>query len=497
MQIHISRDDPCKVKADGLVVTMTTSDALPRALRSLDEALDGQLSLYVDSGDFTGKSGQMVRFPASGIGAERVLLVGLGKDGEVTSETLRAAAGRAIRSLARSKGKLAAFIAPSTRRIKSEGVGQALAEGAILGTYTFERYKTGKTETPELDRLNILTADAKQVGGLRKGAKLGAVLAESTNLARDLSNEPGSVLTPEAMAKQARTMGRDTGLKVSIYGPKELEKHEMGGILAVGRGSANSPRLIIMEHGAPTRGARRRKRVALVGKGITFDTGGVSLKPGAAMDEMKHDMSGGGAVIGAMRAIALLKLPLHVIGIVAAAENAPDGNAYLPGDIVKTASGKTIEVLNTDAEGRIVLSDALHYAREQEPDAIIDLATLTGACVVALGDACCAVMGNDDKLVDKIQRAGDRAHERAWPMPLWSEHKKAVEGTVGDIKNTGGRAAGTLTAGAFLSNFVGDIPWAHLDIAGTAWTTRERPYNAKGATGFGVRLLLELLRSWK
>jgi leucyl aminopeptidase len=267
----------------------------------------------------------------------------------------------------------------------------------------------------------------------------------------------------------------------------------------VGRGSVNPPRLIVLEHGAPKRGAkpaRKRPTLAFVGKGITFDSGGISIKPAASMDEMKHDMSGGAAVLGALRAAALLDLPFHIVGLVPAAQNMPDGHAYVPGDIVKSAQGKTIEVLNTDAEGRIVLSDALHHATSYKPDAIIDLATLTGACLVALGEVACAVLGNDEKLIAKVRAAADATHERAWPLPLWEEHKNAIKGTVGDIVNTGGRNGGVSTAAAFLSHFVGETPWAHLDIAGTAWATKEMPY-AKGATGFGVRLLIELVRRWK
>ena len=326
--------------------------------------------------------------------------------------------------------------------------------------------------------------------------KQGCIAAESARLARDLSNEPGSVHTPAWMADQARKLGREVGLKVKVLAERELEREKMQGILSVGRGSANPPRLIVLEHNAPASGARRRPTLALVGKGITFDSGGISIKPAANMHEMKHDMSGGAAVFGAMRGAALLGLPQHLVGIVPAAQNMPGASAYLPGDIVRAASGKTIEVLNTDAEGRVVLADALHHAQSFKPDAIVDLATLTGACVIALGSACCAVMGNNERLIKRVQAAGDRSHERAWPLPLWDEHKKQIKGDVGDIKNTGGREAGASTAGAFLSHFVGATPWAHLDIAGTAWTTREQPYCVKGATGFGVRLLLELLRDW-
>jgi leucyl aminopeptidase len=374
----------------------------------------------------------------------------------------------------------------------------------VLGAYRFDKYKTGNDAPTPLEHATLLAADARQVTALRRGAAFGRTIAEASNFTRDLSNEPGGACTPEHLASEARKMARSHGLRVTVFGEKELTREKMGGILAVGRGSAHPPRLIALEYGsAPKKAAkgkgsaRKPPTLVFVGKGITFDSGGISIKPAANMDEMKHDMSGGAAVLGAMRAISDLSLPVHAVGIVAAAQNMPDGNAYVPGDVIRSARGKTIEVLNTDAEGRIVLSDALHYATSFEPDAIIDLATLTGACLVALGDVACAVLGNDEKLADKVRAAGEVTHERAWPLPLWDEHKTAIKGTVGDIVNTGGRNGGVSTAAAFLSHFVGETPWAHLDIAGVAWTTKETPYYAKGATGFGVRLLVELARNWK
>ena len=284
----------------------------------------------------------------------------------------------------------------------------------------------------------------------------------------------------------------------------ELKKRKMGAILAVGGGSANPPRLVVMEHNAQRnargrkKGGRRLPTICLIGKGITFDSGGISIKPSPGMDEMKHDMSGAATVVGAMRAIALLNLPLHVVGILAAAENLPSGTAYRPGDVVTTASKKTIEVLNTDAEGRVVLADALHYAHtEYEPVAMVDLATLTGACVVALGKAASGLFGNNDRLVEHIRRAGEATAERMWPMPLFEEHRKAVKSQIADVKNTAGREAGSSTAAAFLQAFVGDTPWVHLDIAGTGWTGKTGAYQPRGATGVGVRMLLEALRTWK
>ncbi len=495
MEVSVRRSDPLDVACDALVVPLLKSDRVPRVLRALDTALDGLIGNYLAAGDLSGKAEEVLSVPTRGIEAARVIFVGLGPDKEIDAEGLRRAAGRAVGALAKAKADRAAFLVPSLRRVAAPRVGQALSEGLALGSYRFDKYKTIDESPPELASCELIPLDERQAADVRKGTRVGQIIGESTNFARDLSNEPGSVHTPAWLAQQARNLGRELALRVSVLAEAELRKEKMGAILAVGRGSAHPPRLIVLEYGQKT-ASRSRPTIALVGKGITFDSGGISIKPAAAMDEMKHDMSGGAAVLGAMRAIALLKLPLRVVGIVAAAQNMPDGEAYLPGDVVTSASGKTIEILNTDAEGRVVLADALHYASRFKPTAVIDLATLTGACVIALGSECCGVMGNDEKLIGKLRSAGDRSHERAWPLPLWDEHRKQVKGTVGDVKNTAGRHAGTSTAGAFLSYFVDDTPWVHLDIAGTAWTNKDQAYCVRGATGFGVRLLLELLREW-
>ncbi len=403
MQIEIQRKDATVASGDAVVIPLTKSDAPPRALSALDDSVGGVVARVYAAGDFTGKSSEVLSFPVSGIAAKRLVLVGLGDEKELTAESLRAAAGRAAKALARAKAKRGALVVPTFRRVKAEEGARALVEGFVLGAYRFDKYKSGNDRPPTLEGITLLAPDARQLAALRRGAKLGQVLAESANFARDLSNEPGATCTPEHLASEARKLGRANGLKVTVFAEKELEREKMAGILTVGRGSAHPPRLIVLEHGAPAKSARKRPRLAFVGKAITFDSGGISIKPSASMDEMKHDMSGGAAVLGAMRAVALLDLPCHVIGIVAAAQNMPDGNAYVPGDIIRSAQGKTIEVLNTDAEGRIVLSDALHHATSYKPDAIIDLATLTGACLVALGDVACAVLGNDEKLIGKVR----------------------------------------------------------------------------------------------
>lgn len=492
MQIEVTRGDPATLEVDAIVVPLAKAKKVPAYARSLDKALHGALQHYLDAEAFEGGASEHTGFPATGIGSPHVVLIGLGEERSLNSKNVRNAIGRAVMTLTRRKKARVAILAPSLRRLDAKATGQAIAEGAVLGGYRFDAYRTLDDQPEGLKKVSVLAAES-QVQGLRNGVKTGLAIGESVCAARNLSNEPGSVATPIFLAKRAREFAKDAGLKAKIFTERELERQKMGAILAVGRGSANPPRLIVLEHGEP---GRRRPTIALVGKGITFDTGGISIKPAGGMDEMKGDMSGGAAVLGAMRACGLLKLPLHVVGIVAAAENKPDGDAYLPGDVITTAAGITLEILNTDAEGRVVLSDALHHATSFDPEAIIDLATLTGAKIVALGKSACAVMGNDDKLIRKVRDAGDRAHERAWQLPLWEEHKRQIKGDVGDLKNTGGRDAGSSTAGALLSYFVGDTPWAHLDIAGNE-STKGDDITVKGATGFGVRLLLELLRNWK
>ncbi|MBW2542224.1 MAG: leucyl aminopeptidase, partial [Deltaproteobacteria bacterium] len=389
-------------------------------------------------------------------------------------------------------------------------VAQALAEGLVLADYRFDTYRErDKDAPPPLKRASLLIDRPGELKAARDAARTGVVLAESQNLCRQLSNEPANALPPVELANAAKRMAREVGLSARVMDVAELKRQKMGGILAVGGGSANTPRLVVLDHNPqssrakksgkrPAGSSRSLPTVCLVGKGITFDSGGVSIKPSAAMDEMKHDMSGAAAVIGALRACALLKLPIRVVGLIAAAENMPSSTAYRPGDIVTTMSKKTVEVLNTDAEGRVVLADALHYANANyKPEAIVDLATLTGACVVALGKWASGLFGNHEGLIEAVRAAGEATGERAWPMPLWEEHRKAVRSDVADIKNTTGREGSSSTAAAFLANFVGTTPWVHLDIAGTAWGNKPAPYLKKGATGVGVRLLMELLRDWK
>jgi leucyl aminopeptidase len=329
---------------------------------------------------------------------------------------------------------------------------------------------------------------------LSAGVAVGRAVAGGVALARDLANGPGNDITPTALGEAAIALGERHGFAVTVLDKAQLTEQGFYGILAVGQGSAQEPRFIVMEHGSAAEGA---PTICLVGKGITFDTGGISIKPADSMDNMKMDMGGAAAVFGAMQAVGELKLPLHVVGIVCSAENMPSSTAYRPGDIIKTLSGKTIEVLNTDAEGRIVLADGLFYAQRYSPAAVVDLATLTGAIMVALGPHAIGMMGTSQDLADRLSAAGEAAAERVWQLPLWDEYRDMMKSDIADLKNTGGRYGGAITAGGFLAAFVGDYPWAHLDIAGTAWVERAtRPYYSKGATGIGVRLLVQLLRGY-
>ncbi|MCH7644459.1 MAG: leucyl aminopeptidase [Myxococcales bacterium] len=515
MQITVETRNAIDVRTAMLVLLVPKLEGgqwrpSPRAA-AVDRALGGRIAAVIASGDFRGKMGEgLLLYPNAEIPAERVQLLGLGEEGELDAESLRCLAGHAVDAARNRRAASIAICAPRVRGLRLPQITQALAEGLVLASYRFDTYRErDKDAAPSVKRASLLIDRPAALKAARDACRTGVVLAESQNLSRQLSNEPANALPPAQLANAAKRVAREVGLGARVMDVAELKKHRMGGILAVGGGSANTPRLIVLDHDPRSKrgkkgakrsaeSARRLPTVCLVGKGITFDSGGISIKPSAAMDEMKHDMSGAAAVIGALRACALLKLPIRVVGVIAAAENMPSSTAYRPGDVVTTMSGKTVEILNTDAEGRVVLADALHYANTKfKPEAIVDLATLTGACVVALGKWATGLFGSHEGLIEAVRTAGESTAERAWPMPLWEVHRKAVRSDVADIKNTTGRDASSSTAAAFLANFVGDTPWVHLDIAGTAWGNKPSPYLKKGATGVGVRLLVELLQGWK
>jgi leucyl aminopeptidase len=502
MKVTVDARAPSAAQVDLLAVPIASDEVrrsrLAPRLAAIDRSLGGAIATAVGSGDFTGKAGQQVlAYPDRRRKAKRVLLWGMGDGKAIDAEALRSAAGTAVTRAAGARSTRVALVVPPLGAGADPASCQALAEGAMLGSYRFDAYREKNGDTSRVSALTLLVARGQNLRESREAARRGVIIAESQNAARELSNLPPNVLSPEELAQEARKVAREVGLTVKVFDVPELERRKMGAILAVGGGSARPPRLVALEY-APKGAAKKSPPICIVGKGITFDSGGISIKPAQGMDEMKHDMSGAATVVGVLRACALLALPIRVVGVIGAAENLPGGTAYRPGDIITSASGKTIEVLNTDAEGRVVLADALHYAKtEYEPAAIVDLATLTGACVVALGRWATGLFGSHAGLIEAVRAAGEKTGELAWPMPLFDGHKREIKSEVADIKNTGGRNAGASTAAAFLAAFVGDTPWVHLDIAGTAWTTSATcGYQPRGATGVGVRLLLEMLSGW-
>jgi leucyl aminopeptidase len=508
MDVTIETRSAVEVVADVLALPLAAlepaSGRLPPRVAAVDGKAGGRIAQAVRAGDFKGKRGEtLLIHPAEALAARRLLLIGLGDEATVSADTWRDTAALALRDAQSRHGERVALLLPSGRRWKPAALAQALAEGTVLGSYRFDRYRSKKKDEARVAHVALLMERGSDLRAARAGAATGVLLGEYQNLARDLSNEPPNALPPAALAREAEKAARAAGVAVRVLEPPELRKRGFGALLAVAQGSANEPRVIVLEHGAPARRAKKRKRgakrptVCLVGKGVCFDSGGLSLKPSTSMTTMKHDMSGGAAVIAAVCAAARLGLPLHVVGVVGAVENMPSGTAYRPDDIVTSLSGQTVEISNTDAEGRLVLADALHYARtEFAPDAIVDLATLTGACSVALGKWAAAILGNHERLAERMLAAGEAAGERYWRLPLWDVHREFMRGQVADLKQTGGRDGGTITASAFLSHFVGETPWIHLDIASVANTEKGSALQPAGATGFGVRSLLELLRGW-
>ena len=416
-----------------------------------------------------------------------VLCVGLGDPAKLTAQTLRSAAGAAIRALQKT-GRVT--VALDLRPYHQWAA--AAAEGALLAQYTFEEFK--KTKSAAIKSIRLIVK-AQNLPAMRKEARRGEIAATATNLARHVGNQPGNLLYPETLAAECRRVARREKLNVTVLDQKQLERGGFGGLLAVGAGSKRPPRLIILCHQG---GRPGDSPIALVGKAITFDTGGISIKPADKMEEMVFDKCGGMAVLGAMAGIARLKLKRNVVGIIASAENMPSATAYRPGDIVKTYDGTFIEVINTDAEGRMVLADAIAYARKDcQAAAIIDLATLTGACVVALGEYAAGLWSTSERLQTALIAASQKTGEHLWPMPLYDEYTDQIRSDVAAFKNAGGRYGGACTAAAFLRAFAGDTPWAHLDIAPVAHITKSRPDLSRGATGFATRTLIELIASWR
>lgn len=482
-------------KTDAAVLLLFENEKPGKVAARVDKALVGMISRLIKTGDFRPKTGTVhLLYPEGRLPAVRLLLVGLGKRSEFTINRLRQAAGMAAPSL-RNAGAQGITIITDGTGVDAEELGQALSEGIMLGLYRFLKYKTNEENDrkKELRTITLLTESGGAVKAMQKGVKIGEAIAGSTLLVRDMVSSPPADMTPAIIATKAKEIARQFGLKLRVLEKEQMRKLGMGGLLGVASGSAQPPKFVIIEY----RKGGTKPFIALVGKTITFDSGGISIKPAENMDRMKDDMSGGAAVLGAIRNAAALKLPLNIVGLLPVTENMPSGSAYKPGDVLRTLSGQTIEILNTDAEGRLILSDALTYACRYKPAVIVDIATLTGACGIALGTEAIGMLGTDDRFKQRIRAAGEKTGERVWELPLWEEYYEQIKSDIADMKNTGGRAGSVITAAALLSKFVQKYPWVHLDIAATAWTEKERPYTPKGATGIGVRLLTQFLRDYE
>jgi leucyl aminopeptidase len=495
LRVHAKQGHVDTETTDALVLLLCEGEGLPKENGAiLDKALGGALRDLLQSKEFDGKAGEVVLFHTHGkIPAKRLILVGLGKKHDLGLDQIRQAMGHAVKRVRQAKSDAFAVALPSIvpHGASPIDVGQTMTEGAILGSYQFTTYRSDAPMGKGVTAMTVLAPQKDHLRQLSEGIRRGVATAEATVYVRDLCNHPSNVMTPTRIASEAKTVAKEVGVNLKVLEQKEMEQLGMGALLGVAKGSHEPPKFIILQyHGAKNKNDRP---VVLVGKTITFDTGGISLKPAENMEQMKADMTGGAEVLATMRAAARLKLPLNLISILPAAENMPGGRAMRPGDVVKTLSGKTVEVQNTDAEGRLILSDGLTYATRFKPAALIDIATLTGACVVALGQFAIGMFGTDATLKEAIHKAGLRAGERVWEMPLWEEYFEQLRSDVADMRNIGGRGGGMITAALFLSKFVGDAPWVHLDIASTDWSERERAYIPKGPTGIGTRLLIQFL----
>ncbi len=458
--------------------------------KQFDGVLNGRISEILEEDDFRGESGQteFIRLDKD-VPVKRILLIGLGERDKFTINCARHAAGTSVREA--QKRRIPDFavdlFGEGVLKESAAEIAQAVAEGLVLGSYQFTEYKTQEKEKIYIARKGYILAEEPVDDAIELGVNLGS----SGAFVRDLATHPSNVMTPSRLAEEAEQIAKVGGFKCRIYSRDEFEKMGMGAFSGVARGTEEPPKFILLEYNG---GEKGDAPVAFVGKGITFDTGGISIKPSKNMDQMKYDMCGAATVLGIMHAIAYLKPNINVIGAVAATENMPGGRSYKPGDILKAYNGKTIEVLNTDAEGRLALADALSFVVDEfQPKYMVDFATLTGAAVVALGHRAAAIMGTDEALIHDIIDAGEVTGERCWQMPLWDDYSKDMKSEVADVKNLGSQGAGTITAGAFLKEFVGDTKWAHLDIAGTAWWSVDQPYIPKGASGYGVRVMMHWL----
>lgn len=501
MNFTLVAADATKARADVLVLPVFDNDlggkkSTAQALLRADKKLKGLLLKTAAQEGFKGKADQTFVFQTQGkLPAGRVILVGLGARARFTPETLRLAAGRAVRTAGKVKAKTAVVQLPVVRELDASL--RAVVEGFGLGAYRYDRWRTQHKDNGanKTDKVQLVLPDGvKKEKSQDEAIALGKEVVAATNWARDLVNEPAGTMTPTLLADEAKKMAKEVGLNIAIGDRKKIEELKMGMFLGVARGSVEEPRLVHLSWVPKDPEAAKQPPVCIVGKAITFDSGGLSLKPSDAMMDMKTDMAGSAAMLGAMRVIAHVKPPFPVHGFFGACENMPSGHAYRLGDVLTSRLGKTVEITNTDAEGRLVLGDILAWANEQKPAALIDLATLTGACIIALGNYITGAFGDDDQLMFEVLESGRAAGEELWRLPVSEFQKDALKSEIADMKNAGERAGGSINAALFLKEFVGATPWVHLDIAGPSQSPKERGYFGKGATGVGVRTLVELIR---
>jgi len=482
---------------DALAVAVF-KDEKPTAaeLKDLDKLTGGLVSALIKAGEFKGEPGDtaLVRFaPKGSVKASRLLLVGVGEKADYKASDVAAVAGTATRFL--RKRNLKSFALLPRCGADAKDVAQNAMQGFVTSQYELDKYKTKDKNENTVDSF-VLCIDGAKPADLKDGLSRGQIIGESMNFTRDLANEPPNILTPTEMGKRAQDMAKKVGLKCEILDEAKMEKMGMGSLLSVSRGSAQPAKLITLRYTPAKNTGKKGELLGLVGKGITFDTGGISIKPAENMDAMKYDMTGGATVLGTMRAIALLKPTVPVIGVVAAVENMPGGNASRPSDVVKAMNGKTVEILNTDAEGRLILADAVHYAETQGATRIVDMATLSGAVIIALGDINTGILGNDQAFVDEVIACAKEAGEEFWQLPVGKDYSRMIKSDIADVKNIGPRGkAGTIIGAVFIQEFVDKAKWAHLDIAGTAWADSVKPYQAKGPTAVAVRALLKLVEN--
>src|SRR5579883_905841 len=493
MKTNLSFAHPAEVETECLAVVVLDNGSKDKpdvAVQSNDAAVVAAAAAVIASGEVTAKPAEttLLRSPEK-LKAKRLLLIGGGKAKSFSASDLRKLAGAVVRALKPRGIRSLAFVAPDS--LNAEEAVKAIVEGAFVGNFDPDTYKSDRKDQ-QIDSFTVVaTGDQKK---LQQAHDEAVIIGESQNFTRDLVNEPSNHMTPTILAERAKKMAKEVGLKCETYGADKIKELKMGAFWGVAQGSDEPPALIVLQY--EPAGAPANIKIGLVGKGITFDTGGISIKPADGMEKMKYDMAGGAAMLGAMRAIALLKPKVNVLGIVCATENMPSGKAQKPGDVQIAMSGKSIEIINTDAEGRLVLADGLHYAKQLGCTHLIDAATLTGAVVVALGYVNAGIFANDEKMYERFSKAEAQAGEKFWRLPLDDEYKEMIKSDIADIKNTGGRWGGAVTAAMFLKEFVGDTPWMHLDIAGVAWMEEAKPWIAKGPSGIAVRSIVEFARNF-